>query len=832
MARHIDHSVALRPDPGSNGIETSRCPAGESALAPSDSTASLAAPSGVPGGAARWGAPSRVPGWLIVLVCGLAVIGVYYTLPRGGIAAVAVACSMYAFAAAASFFAAARSNGLSRLTWCALGIGMTLSTAALIPNYGYTLVTGRQIPFPSPVDAMWLLTYPCFICALIGLARHQRGADYVGQVLDSCILVIGGGTLWWVYVLQPTLHTAGLSTFPHVVSVLYPVMDGLTFAVLVGLVVSSKANQSMRLLMASFMALLASDSLYAVLLAHGTYHTGGPNDGLWMLSYLLLAVAAVHPSSRGFPRTRASAGHRVTLGRLIFLGAAMFVGPILAVTHPNHLRVLFLPSSLGFLLVMGRLAWLNRQLAAASGAVERTAGQLRHQALHDALTGLPNRALVMDRIEQLLARGRRAATVASALFVDLDDFKNVNDSLGHQAGDQLLVAVAARLASTLRDADTIGRMGGDEFVVLIEAGSHDAGAQLVAERLLSVMREPIELDGTSIPLMVNISIGIASGNYATAGELLRDADIALYQAKALGRNRYQTFDGAMKTKISRRTNLEFELRSALSNDQYRLMYQPIYNIDDLTIIGAEALLRWDRPNGATVSPDEFIPILEQTGQIGEVGRWVLQTACRQVAAWHALGDTLSISVNVSGRQLDHDSIITDIRDALDVSGLAPESLIIEVTETALMGNADATARRLRTIKSSGVRVAIDDFGTGYSSLAYLRQFPVDSLKIDRAFTSAITTSPESKALIKTLVQLGKDLGLTTLAEGVETTDEMDLLRDAHVDHAQGFLMARPLTPNDLESQCLDPVRPPKPHHDRLRTKLAATPRSIVHRDQG
>jgi diguanylate cyclase (GGDEF)-like protein len=273
--------------------------------------------------------------------------------------------------------------------------------------------------------------------------------------------------------------------------------------------------------------------------------------------------------------------------------------------------------------------------------------QLQHQAMHDALTDLPNRALVMDRIDQLLARNRRNATTAAALFIDLDDFKNVNDTLGHQAGDRLLVAVTARLASTLRDADTIGRIGGDEFVVLLDGGPDEAGPQLVAERLLDVMRHPFELEDASMPLMVNISIGIATGDRDSAGELLRDADVALYQAKAMGKNRYEIFDPMMQTDMNRRTDLEFDLRSALSANQYRLMYQPIYSLDDLTVIGVEALLRWDHPKRGVVSPDEFIPILEQTGQIQEVGRWILRTACSQMAAWHVRGDTLSISVNVS-----------------------------------------------------------------------------------------------------------------------------------------------------------------------------------------
>jgi diguanylate cyclase (GGDEF)-like protein len=441
--------------------------------------------------------------------------------------------------------------------------------------------------------------------------------------------------------------------------------------------------------------------------------------------------------------------------------------------------------------------------------VAQRTGQLHHQALHDTLTGLPNRALVVDRLEQMLVRDRRLQATGAAMFVDLDDFKNVNDTLGHAAGDQLLVAVAARLSSALREADTIGRMGGDEFVVLIDGASLEVAPELIAQRLLDVMRQPFELSATSVPLLVGISIGIASGDRATAGDLLRDADVALYQAKGAGKSRYEVFHPEMQSQISRKADLEFDLRSALGAGQFRLMYQPIYDLDDLSVRGVEALLRWDHPRHSDVTADEFVPILERTGGIRDVGRWVLSEACRQMAAWHALGHVLNLSVNVSGRQLDDDSIVADIRDALADSGLSARALIIEVTETALMRNADDTAERLHIIKDLGVRISVDDFGTGYSSLAYLRRFPADYLKIDRMFTNAITASPESKALIATLVQLGSDLGLRTIAEGVETADELDLLRSAHVDEAQGFLLAHPLDPATLQANVLNPIRPPR-----------------------
>jgi diguanylate cyclase (GGDEF)-like protein len=491
-------------------------------------------------------------------------------------------------------------------------------------------------------------------------------------------------------------------------------------------------------------------------------------------------------------------GWTVTASAAVVSGAVLTNGSALA---------LMLTGAILSLVLAALVLVLATSRARALRLVDERTGELRHQALHDALTGLPNRALIMDRVEQLLARNRRHGTIGAALFVDLDNFKDVNDTLGHEAGDRLLLAVAARFESTLRGADTIGRLGGDEFVVLIDGASLDAAPELVAERLIDVMRQPFDLDGAKMPLLVNASVGIALGDRANPGDLLRDADVALYQAKEAGKNRYAVFHPEMQTDISRRTELEFDLRVAPEGDQFRLVYQPIYNLDDLTLVGVEALLRWQHPTRGLMQPDDFIPILEQTGQIREVGHWVLVQACTQMAAWHGRGETLDISVNVSGRQLDDDAIVDHVRHALEVSQLDPTSLIIEVTETTLMRHVAETAGRMRAIKALGVKIAVDDFGSGYSSLAYLQQFPVDCLKIDRMFTNAITTSPESKALIGTLVQLGRDLGLRTLAEGVETTGEIDSLRDEHVDEAQGFLLARPLDAETFEAQLLKPMRP-------------------------
>jgi diguanylate cyclase (GGDEF)-like protein len=459
-------------------------------------------------------------------------------------------------------------------------------------------------------------------------------------------------------------------------------------------------------------------------------------------------------------------------------------------------------AALVFVLATGR--------ARAWRLVSDKTDELRYQALHDALTGLPNRALITDRTERLLARNRRNGTEGAALFIDLDGFKNVNDTLGHGAGDHLLQEVAARLTTSLREVDTIGRLGGDEFVVLIDGSTLQSGPELVANRLLEVMRQPFKLDESQVPMTVTTSVGIAVGARLTPGDLLRDADVALYQAKAAGKNCYEIFRPEMQTSVSRRNELDFDLRAALEADQFGLVYQPIYNLEDLTLVGVEALIRWQHPIRGQIEPDEFIPLLESSGQIVDVGRWVLHQACAQMAAWRDRGNQLMVSVNISGRQLDRDVIVDDVRDALQTSGLDPASLTLEVTETAIMRSIDTTSHRLRQLKELGVQVAIDDFGTGYSSLGYLHRLPVDCLKIDRTFTDAISGSPEGDALMRTLVQLGRDLGLKTLAEGVETTGQIDYLRDEHVNEVQGFLLARPLDPATLEGKLLEPIRPVEP----------------------
>jgi diguanylate cyclase (GGDEF)-like protein/PAS domain S-box-containing protein len=419
---------------------------------------------------------------------------------------------------------------------------------------------------------------------------------------------------------------------------------------------------------------------------------------------------------------------------------------------------------------------------------------LAHQALHDSLTGLANRQLTVDRAEQMLLRARRDQGSVALCFIDLDNFKDTNDSLGHAAGDKLLCAVAARLSGMLRGGDTVGRLGGDEFVILTEGASLADGPLLVAERIRAALHEPFSLDGyEGLPITVTASVGIATGDRHSAQELLRDADVALYRAKAVGKDCSVLFEPEMQSAAVDRLALKSNLYSALANGQLFLLYQPIFELDTMAVRGVEALLRWRHPTRGIISPDEFIPVLEENGLILGVGAWVLQQACAQAATWHSQGYRVQMSVNVSMRQVASPQLVGDVVEALAASRLDPATVTLEVTESVLMRDAEATVAHLCRLKDLGVKIAIDDFGSGQSSLTYLRRFPIDEFKIDRSFIGAIDGSRESTALLHTLVELGRTLGLSIVAEGIETCSQLEGLRSEHCAYGQGFIFARPMT---------------------------------------
>jgi diguanylate cyclase (GGDEF)-like protein len=442
----------------------------------------------------------------------------------------------------------------------------------------------------------------------------------------------------------------------------------------------------------------------------------------------------------------------------------------------------------------------EQERARIADELTRREEELAFMATHDPLTGLPNRTLILDRGEQMLGRARRSHTPLAALVIDLDNFTAINDTLGHAAGNKLLQAIAARLDGVVRDVDALGRIGADQFVVLAEELAESADVELIAERLREALKAPFVLAHSEhTALTVTASIGVAVGERASVDDFLRDADIAMHRAKWEGKNRHVVFESGMQDMVQSRMELEMELRGALERDEFFLFYQPTFQLRGMVPTGVEALIRWQSSQRGLVQPNDFIPLLEETGLIVEVGRWVLSEATRQGARWHEQGHLIGVAVNVSARQLETDELINDVREALAHSGLQAKALTLEITETALMRNAEQTTRRLHAIKELGVRIAIDDFGTGYSSFGHLQRFPVDALKIDRSFISQLSENPEGETLLRTLVQLGKALSMETLAEGIEFDHQLSLLQEESCDSGQGYLFARPLSAGDAET---------------------------------
>jgi diguanylate cyclase (GGDEF)-like protein len=452
--------------------------------------------------------------------------------------------------------------------------------------------------------------------------------------------------------------------------------------------------------------------------------------------------------------------------------------------------------------------------------------QLAHHAFHDQLTGLANRRLFIDRLDQALRRDVRRSGGSAVLFADVDRFKLINDSLGHQAGDRLLTEVARRLATVIRDGDTVARFGGDEFTLLLEDVRGAGEAHDVADRIGRAMEEPIQV-GPNRTIVASLSIGVAvSRPDATGDDLLHDADLAMYEAKAEGFGRWKQYAGGDNRSVEQ-LDLEADLRLAIANDDITVYFQPLVEAASGRPVDAEALVRWIHPERGSMSPADFIPIAEETGLILPLGRHVLREACRQCKTWETdHGVRIGVSVNLSARQFQDGDLVEEVRAALAAADLPADRLCLEITETLAMRDIEWSIQTLQRLKDIGVRVAIDDFGTGHSSLNYLKRFPIDVVKIDRSFVKDIDTSIVDNAIVNAVVMLAETLQITTVAEGVETSGQLAKLRDLGCTLIQGFLFARPMPAPDASTWLVDAtgaagVRIPKPRPAHL--TLPASP---------
>lgn len=470
----------------------------------------------------------------------------------------------------------------------------------------------------------------------------------------------------------------------------------------------------------------------------------------------------------------------------------------LAPVHP--LRPLVWGAVLGGTTVLFCALFVVMRGAAAHIRIQQAA--LAYQAYHDPLTQLPNRALFMDRLERALARAHRHSSAVAVLFLDLDNFKMVNDTLGHHVGDQLLVAVADRLHGSLRATDTAARLGGDECAVLLEDVEGIQDPIHTCERILERFKAPFAIDGHELFISASIGVALSAPGHDQPNVMLREADIAMYRAKATGKARYELFDRTLETRVRERLTLETDLRRAVERGELGLHYQPIVQLGTGQVSEVEALLRWHHPRRGMVSPGEFIPLAEETGLIVPIGLLALEQACRQAHAWHQTfprASSLVMNVNLSARQFHHPRLVEDVARVLNSSGVDPRTIKLELTESVMMHDNVPAIRTLRELKALGLGVALDDFGTGYSSLSVLRQCPIDLLKIDRMFVQQLGRNHQDTAIVRAVITLAKTLDLRVTSEGIETAEQAAMLQHLGCEQGQGYFFARPLPPEDLSA---------------------------------
>ena len=738
-----------------------------------------------------------------------------------------------------------------------LGLAWAVLAAAQISwllgdlTWGILEIGLQTQPVSSLADVFYLLYYPAFLAGILLLPGEPiTWPERIKRLLDVVIVIAASSLVFWLYWLSPRMASLEpADPFTTWVSVAYPVGDLVLVWAIASILLRPLRIQSRLPLVwlgLSALAGVVSDIVYVSQTMNGTYVSGSLIDLGWLVVMTTALLAAGFQCARlrsgqtfAAPRSVAAlnagwAGWlRLALPYLAILSACvlmMFGAPQNG--RPNAVDQTWLRDNgivvlIALVLVRQGLtlsenirlsralqSQLDHQLSVEQSLrveiderrrVElellRSREQLAHDAVHDSLTHLPNRALLLDRLERVIEQTRHAPSTRYALlYLDVDEFKGVNDSLGHPTGDRLLVEIGLLLRRCVRERDTVARIGGDEFVILLEDMQSADGAQATADRILDRLTAGIEIDAQLVHVTASLGIVVNGSADQTADDILRDGDIALVKAKQSGKSCSVTFDESMRRQALARIHLENELRSALDAHELRLNYQPVLDVRLRRITGFEALLRWQHATLGSISPAEFIPIAEESGLIIPIGDMVLRTACRQMAEWNNRFKSTAphtISVNLSTRQFRRETLVEEVAAALQETRLDPTLLNLEVTESALVDDAGAAVTTLNRLRALGVHLHIDDFGTGYSSLNYLYRFPADTLKIDRAFISRLQPKGRDHRMVSNIITMAHDLGLAVVAEGVETPEQGALLRSMGCEYIQGYAISRPLEVEDV-----------------------------------
>jgi diguanylate cyclase (GGDEF)-like protein len=746
--------------------------------------------------------------WRFYLAIGAAAVAAYYVLPQG-IGRDVIYVLIGSSSVAAICVGVRLHRPLRSVPWYLMALGQLVWTVGDAVD-SWNIDVAHSLRFPSWADAFYLGAYPILGTALVLLIRRRRPDRDVGGILDSAIVTSGLGVLSWVLLARPAVIDAHSTWGASAVQVAYPIAD----IVLIGLLIRLATMRGSRspafwLLLAAGGALVAGDTAADVvsLTSSGT----SAFDVLWLCSYLAWGAAALHPSMRSMSTPSTQATANVSAGRLLALTLATLMVPgTLAVELVVSSRIdgwaVVAGSVVLLLLVAARLNLAFGQVAVADRQRQVLQDELAHQATHDSLTGLPNRAQALRMIEGALHRGRRSGAIIGLLFIDLDDFKLINDRLGHAVGDAVLCEAARRMDGLVRAGDLVARLGGDEFVVLLEPVDSESAGVEIAERLAEILAEPVTYGGRQVALSASVGVAFSLDGGIDADHLLAEADAAVYRAKAGGRARVEIFGESLRQELHDRDNFDGAITDGLANGDFVLHYQPIVDVQSQRIHGYEALIRWNRPGVGLVPPDDFIPHAEASNLILEIDRWVLVTALTQLAEWTGTGavgdEQTTMAVNISGRHISDPRIVSDVAAALRLTGIDASRLVIEITETVLIDQPHAVLH-LQQLRATGVSISIDDFGTGYNSIVQLQHLPVDGIKIDRSFLSS--THPAAGRLLSLIVQAAHAFGLPVVAEGVENADQLVRLRSADCESAQGYLFARPMTATAIEELMARPL---------------------------